>query len=117
MIVGGLNSARRPAYNAGMKTKADLLTFAIAFALRSVRLKGRRLALTEDERYQAARTTIHEIQKNGRWRDLNDPLPPPQYADPSNDKRESADAARTRMQREERERKKPPAPEGTSGQG
>lgn len=41
-----------------MKTKGDMLRFAIAFVLRSVRL-----GLTEEARYQVADDTIKEIQR------------------------------------------------------
>jgi hypothetical protein len=37
-------------------TKGELLRHAIAFALRSVRLSGRRLGLTEDDRMRVAET-------------------------------------------------------------
>ena len=53
-------------------TKGELLRHAIAFALRSVRLSGRRLALTEDDRMRVANDTLRELRRYGEWRELDD---------------------------------------------
>ena len=53
-------------------TKGELLRHAIAFALRSVRLSGRRLGLTEDDRMRLADDTIRELRRYGEWRELDD---------------------------------------------
>jgi hypothetical protein len=60
-----------------MRTKADSLKFAIAFALRSVRAGRYRLGLSEDARYKVADDTIAAMRRYGQWRDLDDELPPP----------------------------------------
>jgi hypothetical protein len=53
-------------------TKGELLRHAIAFALRSVRLSGRRLGLTEDDRMRIADNTLRELRRHGEWRELDD---------------------------------------------
>ena len=53
-------------------TKGELLRHAIAFALRSVRLSGRRLGLTEDDRIRVADYTLRELRRYGEWRELDD---------------------------------------------
>jgi hypothetical protein len=60
-----------------MRTKADSLKFAIAFALRSARVGRNRLKLSEEDRYKVADDTIAEMRRYGQWRDLDDDLPPP----------------------------------------
>jgi hypothetical protein len=55
-------------------TKGELLRHGIAFALRSVRLYGRGLGLTEEERLRVAAETIRELRKHGEWRELDDPV-------------------------------------------
>jgi hypothetical protein len=62
-----------------MRTKADLLRFAIAFALRGARklVRGLRQELSEEERYRVADDVVHRLQQNGDpWR-LSEDLPPP----------------------------------------
>jgi len=54
-------------------TKGELLRHAIAFALRSVRLCGRRLGLTEDDRMRVASDTLRELRRLGEWRELDNP--------------------------------------------
>ena len=54
-------------------TKGELLRHAIAFALRSVRLSGRRLGLTEDDRMRVASDTLRELRRHGEWRELDNP--------------------------------------------
>jgi hypothetical protein len=53
-------------------TKNELLRHAIAFALRSARLSGRRLGLTEDDRMRVADETLRELRGYGEWRELDD---------------------------------------------
>jgi hypothetical protein len=53
-------------------TKGELLQHAIAFALRSVRLSGRRLRLTEDDRMRVADDTLRELRRHGEWPELDD---------------------------------------------
>ena len=53
-------------------TKGELLRHAIAFALRSVRLSGRRFGLTEDDRMRGADDTLRELRRYGEWRELDD---------------------------------------------
>jgi hypothetical protein len=53
-------------------TKGELLQHSIAFALRSVRLYGRRLGLTEEARLRVAAETVREMRKHGEWRELDD---------------------------------------------
>jgi len=53
-------------------TKGELLRHAIAFALRGVRLSGRRLGLTEDDRMRVADDTLRELRRHGAWKDLDD---------------------------------------------
>ncbi len=62
-----------------MRTRGDLLSFAIAFALREARklVRGLRQELTEDERYRVADDVVQRLKQHGDpWRLLED-LPPP----------------------------------------
>jgi hypothetical protein len=62
-----------------MRTRGDLLRFAIAFALRGARklVRGLHQGLTEDERYRVADDVVNRLQAHGDpWR-LNEDLPPP----------------------------------------
>jgi hypothetical protein len=62
-----------------MRTRADLLRFAIAFALRGARklVRGLRHELSEEERYRVADDVVHRLQQNGDpWR-LSEDLQPP----------------------------------------
>jgi len=62
-----------------MRTRGDLLLFAIAFALRGARklARGLRQGLSEEERYRVADDVVHRLQQNGdQWR-LSEDLPPP----------------------------------------
>ncbi len=62
-----------------MRTRADLLRFKIAFALRHARklVRGLRQGLTEDERYAVADDVVQSLQQHGDpWRlseELSDP--------------------------------------------
>lgn len=62
-----------------MRTRADLLRFAIAFALRGARklVRGLRQGLTEEERYRVADEVVLRLRQHGDpWR-LSEDLPPP----------------------------------------
>jgi hypothetical protein len=50
-----------------MRTRADLLSFAIAFALRGARklVRGLREELTEGERYRVANDVVHRLKQHG----------------------------------------------------
>jgi len=80
-ICAAVQPVPRGAYGAGLGisygmafTKGELLRHSIAFALRSVRLYGRRLDLTEGERLRVAAETIRELRQHGEWRELDDPV-------------------------------------------
>ncbi len=58
---------------------ANLMSFAIAFALRGARklVRGLREDLTEEERYRVANDVVHRLKQHGDpWR-LSEDLPPP----------------------------------------
>jgi len=60
-----------------MKTRSDLLRFAIAFALRAAAklVRGLRQTLTEEERYRVADDVVDRLQRHGDpWR-LSEDLP------------------------------------------
>ena len=52
-------------------THADALKFALAFALRSVRLDRHRLGLSEETRYRIAGEAVDYLIRDGRWPELN----------------------------------------------
>jgi hypothetical protein len=56
-------------------TRANTLLHSLAYALRSVRLRGHRLGLTEDERFEVAKETIIELRRRGAWSDLDTEQP------------------------------------------
>jgi hypothetical protein len=61
-----------------MRTRGDMLRFAIAFALRRARklVRGLRQGLSEDERYLVADDVVHRLQQHGDpWR-LSEEMPP-----------------------------------------
>jgi hypothetical protein len=60
-----------------MKTKGDLLGFAIAFALRgaSKPVRGLRQGLSEEERYRVADDVVDRLQKHGDPWHLSEDLP------------------------------------------
>jgi hypothetical protein len=58
------------------ETKATVLRFSLAYALRGVRLARHRLGLTEEQRYEIADETIREMRRFGGWRDLDEPVEP-----------------------------------------
>lgn len=58
-----------------MKTRGEQLTFAIAYALRGLRPKGRAAALSEDERLAIATQVVAKLRAHGDpWR-LDEELP------------------------------------------
>jgi hypothetical protein len=62
-----------------MRTRGDLLSFAIAFALRGARklVRGLREKLNEEERYRVADDVVRRLKEYGDpWR-LSEDLPPP----------------------------------------
>ena len=62
-----------------MRTRGDMLSFAIAFALRSARklVRGLREEMTEEERYRVANDVVRRLKEHGDpWR-LSEDLPPP----------------------------------------
>lgn len=64
---------------ASERTRADLLRFAIAFALRGARklVRGLRHELSEEERFRVADDVVHHLKQHGDpWR-LSEDLPPP----------------------------------------
>jgi hypothetical protein len=50
-----------------MRTRGDMLSFAIAFALRGARklVRGLREELTEEERYRVANDVVHRLKQHG----------------------------------------------------
>jgi len=50
-----------------MRTRGDMLSFAIAFALRGARklVRGLREELTEEERYRVANDVMHRLKQHG----------------------------------------------------
>jgi hypothetical protein len=66
-------------FSSGMRTRGDMLSLAIAFALRGARklVRGLREELTEEERYRVADDVVHRLKQHGDpWR-LSEELPPP----------------------------------------
>jgi len=62
-----------------MRTRGDMLSFAIGFALMSARklVRGLPQELTEEERYRVANDVVHQLKQYGDpWR-LSEDLPPP----------------------------------------
>jgi hypothetical protein len=57
-----------------MKTKGDLLRFAIAFAMRKLRFKRAPLGLSEEQRTQLADDAVKEMQSCGGWKALDELL-------------------------------------------
>lgn len=63
---------------APMRTRGDMLRFAVAFALMGARklVRGLRQGLSEEERYRVADDVVYRLQQHGDpWR-LSDDLPP-----------------------------------------
>lgn len=58
-----------------MKTRADQLVHALAFALRGIKAKGRAGTFSEDDRYTIARAVVDKLrERDDAWR-LDDELP------------------------------------------
>ena len=63
-----------------VRTRGDMLSFAIAYALMGARklVRGLRQELTEEERYRVANDVVHRLKQHGNpWR-LSEDLPPPE---------------------------------------
>ena len=64
-----------------MRTRGDVLRFAIAFALRKVRVARFKLGLSESQRYEVADDAVRRILETGQWKELNNDAghiePPP----------------------------------------
>jgi len=60
-----------------MRIRADMLRFAIAFALRRARklVRGLRQGLTEEERFLVAEEVVHQLQQHGDPWALSQELP------------------------------------------
>lgn len=60
-----------------MRTRGDLLRFAIAFALRgaSKLIRGLRQGLSEEERYRVADDVVDRLRERGDPWKLSEPLP------------------------------------------
>jgi hypothetical protein len=60
-----------------MRTRADMLRFAIAFALRRARklVRGLRQGLSEEERFLVADDVVHQLQQHGDPWALSQELP------------------------------------------
>ena len=61
-----------------MRTRGDMLRFAIAFALRGARklVRGLRQGLSEEKRFGVADDVVRRLQQHGDPRRLTDDLPP-----------------------------------------
>jgi hypothetical protein len=71
----GLFLAAYVRYSFSMRTRGDQLAHAVAYALRRVRIPGRRGSLSEAERYRVADTLVAKLKENGDpWR-LSEELP------------------------------------------
>lgn len=74
-----------------MRTRGDLLRYAIAFALMGARklVRGLRQGLSEDERFRVADDVVYRLKAHGDpWR-LSEDLPPltgKGFSTPPNDK-------------------------------
>jgi hypothetical protein len=67
--------------------RADALRFAVAFALREVRLASHRLGLSEETRYRVADEAVNQLLRDGRWPELNEEGELRPLSDGTNDKR------------------------------
>jgi hypothetical protein len=74
-----IDNRSRSVFHGRMRTRGDMLSFAIAFALRGAckLVRGLREGLTEEERYRVADDVVHRLKQHGDpWR-LSEDLPPP----------------------------------------
>jgi hypothetical protein len=58
-------------------TRVEILRFSIAFALIGKKARGRKLALTEEERYAIADHVIRDMRKYGQWAELDQEIETP----------------------------------------
>jgi hypothetical protein len=58
-----------------MKTRADQLVYALAYALRGIKAKGRAGTLSEEDRYAIARIVVEKLRERGDPWGLGDELP------------------------------------------
>ncbi len=71
-------------------TRAEVLHYALAFALRNVHVGVKQLKLDEETRWQVAGEAIEELRKFGGWKELDEEAPVAHSsAQNPNDKRES----------------------------
>jgi hypothetical protein len=77
-------------------TRADSLKFALAFALRNVRLAGHRPGLSEETRDRVADEAVNQLLRDGRWAELNEVGEPRPLSDGTNDKRKRPSATRVK---------------------
>jgi hypothetical protein len=68
-------------------TRADSLKFALAFALRNVRLARHPLGLSEETRHRIADDAVEQLLRDGRWPELKQAVELRPLADGSTDKR------------------------------
>lgn len=63
-------------HNSYMRTRGDMLRFAVAFALRGARkiVRGLKKGLTEEERYAVADRTVEELKRYGDPWGLNEDI-------------------------------------------
>jgi len=59
-----------------LKTRADQLVHALAFALRGIKAKGRAGTLSEEDRYAIAKAVVDRLRERGDPWDLDGQLPP-----------------------------------------
>ena len=65
-------------FSSRMKTRGDMLRFAIAYALIGARkiVRGLREGLSEEERYAVAEDVVHRLRQHGDpwrlWEELSD---------------------------------------------
>ena len=77
-------------------TRADSFKFALAFALRNVRLAGHRPGLSEETRYRVADEAVNQLLRDDRWPELKQEVELRGLADGANDKRERPSATRVK---------------------
>ena len=68
-------------------TRADSLKFALAFALRNVRLARHPLGLSEETRHSVADEAVEQLIRDGRWPELKQACELRPLSDGANDKR------------------------------